>query len=482
MKKTSTLFLFFLLSGSLLSFSHAVAQAPDKMSYQAVIRDAGDQLVTDQQVGLRVSILQSSIDGTVVYQEIYNPNPVTNNNGLLTIEIGEGVPVTGTFSEIDWADGPYFIKTETDPSGGTDYTITGTSQLLSVPYALHSGTSDVLTGEITESQISDLQDYLTEETDPLFTGSPSSGIEADDIDNWDNAYLWGDHAGEGYLTEESDPVFEASSAAGIEADDIDNWDEAHGWGDHSAEGYLTDYTETDPSVPSGTQTGEMQYWDGSEWITVSPGTDGQVLTFSNGVPAWSTTVGWNDLQNPATGNIWMDRNLGASQVATSSDDDAAYGDLYQWGRGADGHQIRTSATTEDLSDSDTPGHGDFILAPDSPYDWRSPQNGILWQGVNGTNNPCPSGYRLPTEAEWDEERASWISEDPAGAFDSPLKLPVAGYRNYGNGSLESVGFYGHYWSSTVDGNNSRNLYFYSSNAGMVSNLRAYGGSVRCLKD
>ncbi len=240
MIKAFILIVFVFLAGSLLSSSHAVAQAPDKMSYQAVIRDAGDQLVTDQQVGLRVSILHSSIDGTVVYQEIYNPNPATNNNGLLTIEIGEGVPVTGTFSEIDWADGPYFIKTETDPSGGTDYTITGTSQLLSVPYALHSGTSDVLTGEITESQISDLQDYLTGETDPLFTGSPASGIEADDIDNWDNAYLWGDHAVEDYLTEESAPVFEASPAADIEADDIDNWDEAYGWGNHAAQGYLTE--------------------------------------------------------------------------------------------------------------------------------------------------------------------------------------------------------------------------------------------------
>ncbi len=131
----------------------SIAQAPEKMSFQAVIRDAGDQLVTNQEVGLRVSILQSSIDGTVVYQEIYNPNPETNNNGLLTIEIGGGVPLTGTFSDIDWSAGPYFIKTETDPSGGTTYTITGTSQLLSVPYALHSGTADILTGEITESQI-----------------------------------------------------------------------------------------------------------------------------------------------------------------------------------------------------------------------------------------------------------------------------------------------------------------------------------------
>jgi uncharacterized protein (TIGR02145 family) len=129
--------------------------------------------------------------------------------------------------------------------------------------------------------------------------------------------------------------------------------------------------------------------------------------------------------NPQTGKIWMDRNLGATRAATSSTDADAYGHLYQWGRASDGHQVRTSPTTSVLSSSDTPGHGSFILVA-NPYDWRSPQNTNLWQEVNGTNNPCPNGYRLPTEAEWNAERASWSSNNSAGAFASPLKLPVAG--------------------------------------------------------
>jgi uncharacterized protein (TIGR02145 family) len=178
----------------------------------------------------------------------------------------------------------------------------------------------------------------------------------------------------------------------------------------------------------------------------------------------------------------MDRNLGASQVATSSTDAAAYGDLYQWGRGTDGHQIRTSGTTATLSNSDNPGHANFITNLSSPYDWRSPQNDNLWQGVSGTNNPCPSGYRLPTIAEWEAERQSWSSNDAAGAFASPLKLPVAGGRSYSNGSLYNVGSYGFYWSSTVDGASSRYLFFSSSNAFMFSNYREGGFSVRCLKD
>jgi len=183
-----------------------------------------------------------------------------------------------------------------------------------------------------------------------------------------------------------------------------------------------------------------------------------------------------------TGKIWLDRNLGASQAATSSKDSLAYGDFYQWGRGADKHQFRFSATTTTLSSSDEPGHGDFITPGPSPYDWHSPQNDNLWQGVNGTNNPCPSGYRLPNSAEWEKEIASWVSDDADGAFASPLSLPMAGYRDYSRGSHSSVSYEGTYWSSTVDGKWSNNYGFNSSNAGMLSSSRADGYSVRCIKD
>jgi uncharacterized protein (TIGR02145 family) len=186
--------------------------------------------------------------------------------------------------------------------------------------------------------------------------------------------------------------------------------------------------------------------------------------------------------NPSTGKIWMDRNLGASQAATSSTDGASYGDLYQWGRRADGHQCRTSAYTATLSSIDQPANGNFILAPSAPYDWRSPQNVNLWQGVNGVNNPCPSGYRIPTELELQAERLSWSANTSMGAFASPLKLPLSGYRDLSDGSLISLGDFGYYWSSTVSGTNSRDLVFVSSNALMSGSRRAYGESVRCLKD
>ncbi len=126
---------------SFFYFLNASAQAPNKMSYQALLRNNSNTLITNQSVGMRVTILRTSITGQEVYKEIFNPNPVTNVNGLVTIEIGSGIPIIGTFASINWSNGPFFVKTETDPLGGTNYSISGTSQLLSVPFALFAATS-----------------------------------------------------------------------------------------------------------------------------------------------------------------------------------------------------------------------------------------------------------------------------------------------------------------------------------------------------
>jgi hypothetical protein len=112
------------------------AQAPQKMSYQSVIRNASNALVVNAPVKMRISILQGSATGNAVYSELHSVT--TNANGLVSIEIGAGSSPIGTFSSINWGNGTYFLKTETDPNNGTNYTIIGTSQLLSVPYALHA--------------------------------------------------------------------------------------------------------------------------------------------------------------------------------------------------------------------------------------------------------------------------------------------------------------------------------------------------------
>lgn len=138
MKKIITLCAVILLAAGVF------AQSPNKLSYQAVIRNTSNALVSNQAIGMRISILQTSPSGTAVYVETQSIN--SNANGLVSIEIGGGAVVSGSFDSINWANGPFFIKTETDPAGGNNYTITGTSQLLSVPYALHAKTAESITG------------------------------------------------------------------------------------------------------------------------------------------------------------------------------------------------------------------------------------------------------------------------------------------------------------------------------------------------
>lgn len=231
--------IFAILSAVLLTAS-AFAQTPQKMSYQAVIRNSSDALVTNTQVGMKISILQGSATGTIVYTE--TQTPFINANGLLSIEIGGGEG----FSAINWANDIYFIKTETDPTGGSNYTITGTSQLLSVPYALYAKTAESITGTITE-------------TDPSFTTSQAANITSTDIINLGN--LSGINAGDQDLSGLATKTALADSTAQIRSEI--------------------------PIVPSGTDIGDMQYWNGIAWVLVPKGTVGQLLSVNaTGIPEW----------------------------------------------------------------------------------------------------------------------------------------------------------------------------------------------------
>ena len=137
MKQTNKLLAAFI--ATVIMLSSAMAQAPQKMSYQSVIRNASGALIANQAVGVKISLLQGSATGTAVYVE--TQNPTTNANGLASFQIGAGTVVSGSFASINWAAGPYFVKTETDPTGGSNYSIAGTTQLLSVAYALYAANS-----------------------------------------------------------------------------------------------------------------------------------------------------------------------------------------------------------------------------------------------------------------------------------------------------------------------------------------------------
>lgn len=127
------------LTAALLLTAAVSAQAPALLSYQAVVRDDLNALVANTTVGMRLSLLQGSDTGPAQYVETHQVP--TNANGLATLQIGGGAVVSGDMATLDWANGPWFLRTETDPTGGTTYSISGTSQLLSVPYALYAANS-----------------------------------------------------------------------------------------------------------------------------------------------------------------------------------------------------------------------------------------------------------------------------------------------------------------------------------------------------
>ena len=191
-----------------------------------------------------------------------------------------------------------------------------------------------------------------------------------------------------------------------------------------------------------------------------------------------------------TGRIWMDRNLGAQQVATNRQDPLSYGDFYQWGRGADGHQCRNSGTQTIQSTSDQPGHGNFITrsTSSSTSDWRNPHNGTLWQGVNGVNNPCPLGFRIPTEAEFNLEKGLWNQNDPFAGFNSVLKIPFMGFRET-DGVIplpSQLPQFQALWTSTISNNQSKAFQIrydgFNGDAYVEVHARAHGYSVRCIKN
>lgn len=172
----------------IVQFSTLIAgDVPKTMSYQAIIRNGNQGLIVNGTVSVRISILKNSEFGSPVYVERHSAK--TNANGLLTLHIGAGNPLFGAFQSIEWVNGPYFLRTETDPLGGTEYGITTVSQILTVPYAI-------------QAHKSLHADSVKHERDPLFTKSVAAAITAQDTARWNAKLL-----------NELDPVFSASAAA-----------------------------------------------------------------------------------------------------------------------------------------------------------------------------------------------------------------------------------------------------------------------------
>jgi len=195
--------------------------------------------------------------------------------------------------------------------------------------------------------------------------------------------------------------------------------------------------------------------------------------------------------SPHTGKVWLDRNLGAARVCESFNDTACYGDYYQWGRNFDGHEDSGSATTSTQAADINAAGTEFITSnPANSFDWAktADSDGSLrqanWSKTDGSS-VCPVGYRVPTivelRAETLDATGSTKVTNRDTAFSSFLKLPIAGFRVY-SGSMSGVGSWGEVWASSVDGSKSHGVYFYSVGADWHSDYRAFGHSVRCLRD
>lgn len=243
----------------------------------------------------------------------------------------------------------------------------------------------------------------------------------------------------------------------------------------------------------------LQWWNGIGWFdSCERGLSSSVNDCPQVAPylsASQTII--NDVINPTTGKTWMDRNLGAHRVATSSTDCWAYGNTYQWGRAGDGHESRsstlyTAAASTGVANfnnlTSNAWYGQFVQRNTSgTQNWINTSvttgHDNLWQGVNGVNNPCPSGYRVPTSIEWQAEINSWStsSDRRQDAFNSFLKIPSAGIRGF-DGIFYFLEDRSRLWSSTIESSSARFANITNTTAQIGFNVRSNGLSVRCIKN
>ena len=241
--------------------------------------------------------------------------------------------------------------------------------------------------------------------------------------------------------------------------------------------------------------GELQIYNGTAWTNISGATAAAAFTCGTSTVTFtyngaSVTYGTISRTISGTTKCWLDRNLGATTGSSTSNTDAnALGDLFQWGRGADGHQLINrstnspvnGATSTLITDLNKISNLKINVNGTTNRDWFSPSNNTLWQSANGgINNPCPAGFRLPTAAEFTAETTTYGTANAAEAYASVLKLTYPGYRAEANNTLNvSVG---RYWTSDI-GNIAQFAQFLNlDNASIGESSRAETNAVRCIKN
>ncbi|PAM94090.1 hypothetical protein B4N84_13485 [Flavobacterium sp. IR1] len=230
-----------------------------------------------------------------------------------------------------------------------------------------------------------------------------------------------------------------------------------------------------------TATGDQKVVLQATGVPVSDGFHSFIID-TNGTTCSFRRETMSNIVASGSGLIWMSYNLGATAIPTSKTDVAQYGDYYQWGRESDGHQKKNSPTDTTLSPTDSSVHGFFIIAT---FHWASARSTTSWIGVTGKNNPCPSGFRIPTKADWDQEIAYSNITDSDTAYNSVLKLTVGGYRDKNTGNLKDDSQTGYYWTSTALSTTATKAEFKINSSSVSTNTGgrpAFGENVRCIQD
>lgn len=402
-------------------FALCLAQVPDKMTYQAVIRDAVGNLVKEKAVSIKLSILQNGAEGTIVYAE--TQNPTTNKNGLISLEIAgiDASILSGDFSAIDWSKGPYFLKTEVDPSGGVNYTISGTSQLLSVPYALHAKTAE---------------SFL--EKDPLFSNSEAKNITEVDIEKLSN--LSGSNTGDQDISGiAGNTQAIKDSAAQIRSDLFD--------------GDMKNKNISNLAEPVADQDATTKAYVDALLARI------EALEEVNSLELELVKNGFTDARDgihyevvKIGKQIWMAENL-KYLPSVSGPGSGADSPLY-YVYGYDGDDVNEVKATENYQ---TYG----VL-----YNWRAAMEAEANSNTNpsGVQGVCPDNWHLPSLKEWTELVEFLGSADAGGKLKESGELhwnaPNTGAGNEtgftglpggirtAEGTFDQIGNQGGWWSST----------------------------------